>query len=364
MDKAVYKELLEVMKSRGGAYSGADIPEFYAMVEEMFTPEEARVNNAMPKTPFTAEQLAETMGMDKKACEEILEGMAYRGLCRATNKADGTTFMRAPFMPGILEFIFMSGKTTEREKKLAKLIHAYEKACDALASGKAATPGFPTARVITVDRAINTKDTVHTFDQVQHYIDANDYIAVGTCYCRHTALLRGEDLHDMPTDVCMQFGDSAQFTVERLGGRKISKAEATDILKQSEEAGLIHMSQNTADGAGFICNCDRWHCGVVARAIQSSKPALIMNSGFIPQVDPEACTACETCIDRCPSTALAMGADDVPEVNVDRCFGCAACATGCPSEAISMVHRPDFAEPPKDAMALRGAIKAAYAARK
>ncbi|MBU4318438.1 MAG: 4Fe-4S binding protein [Proteobacteria bacterium] len=357
MDKAVYKELLEVMKSRGGAYSGADIPEFYAMVEEMFTPAEARVNNAMPKGPFTSVQMAEIMGMNQKECEEILEGMANRGLCRATNKEDSAYYVRAPFMPGILEFIFMSGKATDREKKLAKLIHAYEKACDATAPVNNVTR-YPTARVITVDRSINAKDTVHTFDQVQHYIGANDYIAVGTCYCRHTALLRGEDIHGMPANVCMQFGDSAQFAVERLGARKITREEAMEVLKQSEEAGLIHMSQNTADGVGFICNCDRWHCGVVSQALKSSKPALTMNSGFVPSFDPDECVACETCIERCPSEALAMGSDDVPEVNNDGCFGCAACATGCSSDAISMVHRPDFIAPPKDAMALREAMKA------
>jgi Pyruvate/2-oxoacid:ferredoxin oxidoreductase delta subunit len=359
MDQAVYKELLEVMKSRGGAYSGADIPEFYAMVEVMFTPAEAKVNNAMPKGPFTAVQMAQIMGMSEKEVGDILEDMANKGLCRATNKEDATYYVRAPFMPGILEFIFMSGKTTEREKKLAKLIHAYEKACDAMASGKTVAANFPTARVITVDRAIDSKDTVHTYDQVQNYINANDYIAVGTCYCRHTAALRGEDIHGMPANVCMQFGDSAQFSVERLGARKITREEAMEVLKQSEEAGLIHMSQNTADNVGFICNCDRWHCGVVSKAIKSSKPALTMNSGFVPRFDPETCVACETCIDRCPSAAIAMGTSEVPEVkDIDRCFGCAACATGCPSEAISMVHRPDFIEPPKDAMALREAMKA------
>ena len=357
MEKSVYTELLDVMKSRGGAYSGADIPEFYAMVEEMFTPAEARVNNAMPKGPFTAVQMAQIMGMEEKAVKEILEGMANQGLCRALNKEDATYYMRAPFMPGILENIFLSGRTTERDKKLARLIHAYEKAYDAAAPARRSA-GYPTARVITVDRAISRKDTVHTFDQVEHYIDANDYIAVGTCYCRHTAMLRGEDLHEMPTDVCMQFGDSAQYAVERLGARKISRPEALDILKRSEEAGLIHMSQNTAEGAGFICNCDRWHCGVVAQAIKTPKPALTMNSGFIPSFDPDGCVACGTCLDRCPSTALAMGSADIPEVNVDRCFGCAACATGCPSDAISMVHRPDFTAPPKDGMALREAIKA------
>jgi len=56
MSQEVYRELLEVMKKRGGAYAGMDIPEFFSMVKELFTPAEAEVNNAMPKGFFTAKE--------------------------------------------------------------------------------------------------------------------------------------------------------------------------------------------------------------------------------------------------------------------------------------------------------------------
>lgn len=49
--------MLEVLKKRAGLYAGADIPEFYAMVEELFTPEEAAGNNATPKGPVTVEHI-------------------------------------------------------------------------------------------------------------------------------------------------------------------------------------------------------------------------------------------------------------------------------------------------------------------
>jgi Pyruvate/2-oxoacid:ferredoxin oxidoreductase delta subunit len=84
---------------------------------------------------------------------------------------------------------------------------------------------------------------------------------------------------------------------------------------------------------------------------------LFFNSGFEPNFNADLCTACGTCLDRCPPEALTMGDNDVPEVNLDRCFGCAVCATGCPTEAIAMVNKPGFPEPPKDGKALREAIK-------
>ena len=250
MSKEVYKELLTIMQKRGGRYAGMDIPEFYAMVEEMFTPEEAEVNNAMPRGPFTSKDMAEGMGRDEGEVKEILESMANKGLCIAMKMNESQFYIRARFMPGILEFQFMPGKTTDRDKRLAKLIHAYKKACIA-AEGPADTT-FPVERVITVDKTVDAENTVHTYDQVQTYIDKYDPIAVTTCFCRHAAILRGEDIHGMPNEVCMQFGAGAQFAIERLGGRKLTKEEARDVLNKAEEAGLIHMSQNMTEDIGFI----------------------------------------------------------------------------------------------------------------
>lgn len=355
MSQEVYRQLLEVMKKRGGEYSGLDLPEFFAMVEEMFTPQEAEVNNALPRGPVTAKDLAGQMGRDEREIEAILETMANKGLCMAL-KVDQTNYYQgARFMPGILEFQFMPGKTTERDKKIARLIHAYEKAYDQKTDRVKGT--FPTSRVITVDALVKAGNQVHTYDQVQSIIDKSDPIAVTTCFCRHAAVLREEDTHGMPNDTCMQFGPSAQFSIERLGGRKVTKQEAMEVLKRSEEAGLIHMSQNTTEDIGFICNCDRWHCFTVKNVLAKPKPGLYFNSGFEPRFDADLCTACGTCVDRCPPEALTMGNDDIPAVNLDRCFGCAVCATGCPTEAIAMANKPGFLAPPKDGKALKEALK-------
>ncbi|MCP4666950.1 MAG: hypothetical protein GY849_11340 [Deltaproteobacteria bacterium] len=356
MSKEVYRQLLDVMKKRGGGYSGMDIPEFYDLVEELFTPEEAEVNNAMQKGPFTVKDMAKQMGRDEAEIEEILEAMANKGICMAVNMDGSQFYQSARFMPGILEFQFMPGKTTDRDKKIARLIHAYKKACDEKTDLTA--KAFPTTRVITVDSTVEPGNQVHTYDQVQTFIDTSDPIAITACFCRHAAVLRNEDTHGMPNDVCMQFGLGAQFAIERLGARKVTKKEAGEVLDRAEEAGLIHMSQNMAENIGFICNCDRWHCVAVKNALAKPEPGLFFNSGFEPRFDSELCAACETCVDRCPPEALTLGEDDVPEVDLDRCFGCAVCATGCPSEAIVMVNKPGFSEPPKDGKALVEAIKA------
>lgn len=359
MKADVYKQLFEVMKSRRGPYTGIEIPEFYNLVQELFTPEEAEVNNAMSRKPSLAKDVAAELGKPESDIIPTLERMADRGLCKTFLK-DGVRYYQGEiFVPGIFEYQFMSGKTTERDKKIARLIHDYKNAFEA-ARGEAKMT-FPTSRVITVDKTIDAGNTVHTYDQVATYIDKNDTIGVGACYCRHEAWLLDEDTHGMPMEVCMWFGNMAAYAIERLGARQMTKAEARSVLDKAEEAGLVHMSRNTTENVDFICNCDRWHCGVISGVLKQSKPALFFNSGFQPRFDSELCTACETCIERCPPEALVMGDDEVPQVNLDRCFGCAVCATGCPSEAIVMDAKPDFPVPPKDPKELIAALKASFA---
>jgi len=356
MTQPVYKALYEVMKARRGAYAGMDIPEFYNLVEELFTPLEAEVNNAMTRQPATAGEIAGQMAKPEDEVRNTLETMADKGLCK-TYVRDGIRYYEGePFMPGIFEYQFFAGSSTPKHKKTAELIHNYKRAFQA-AKGKTKM-SFPLSRVIIVDRTIDAGNTVHTYDQVSTYIVKYDSIAVGTCYCRHAAKLRDEDVHGMPMDVCMYFGKMADYAIERLGAKQMEPEAAKEVLDKSEEAGLIHMSRNTTEDIEYICNCDRWHCEAVRGVLAQPKPALFFNSGFEPRFDSELCVACETCIDRCPPEALVLGDKDIPEVNLDRCFGCAVCATGCPSDAISMVSKPDFPAPPRDPRELTTAVKA------
>jgi predicted transcriptional regulator len=255
MGQQVYKELYEVMKSRRGPYTGVEIPEFYDMVEELFAPQEAEVNNVMSRKPATAGDIAGEMNRDENEIKAILETMADKGLCRTFLKEDVRLYQGEPFMPGIFEYQFMSGKTTDRDKKIARLTQAYKKAFNAVKGDAKMT--FPITRVITVDRTIEAGNTVHTYDQVSSYIDKNDMIGVGTCYCRHAAKLVDEDTHDMPMEVCMWFGNMAEYAVDRLGARKMTTAEAKKVLDMAEEAGLVHMSRNTTENVGFIYNYNR-----------------------------------------------------------------------------------------------------------
>jgi Pyruvate/2-oxoacid:ferredoxin oxidoreductase delta subunit len=356
MSEKVYHDLCEVLAKRRGRYPGKDITEFYALVEELFTPEEAAVFNAIPKGFHPAEVIAKAMGQNVNEVGPILEAMADKGLCTAGSMG-GVTFFSAPvFVPGIFEYQFMRGSKTEKDKKLARLIHAYKSALDAEQGPPKET--YPTSRVIPVDKKIQAENTIHTYQQVASYIEKYQPLAVATCFCRHEAkLLDEKDDCGKPDDVCMTFGMGAQFIIDRKIGRQISKEEAREILNKTEEAGLVHATINRQE-IDFLCNCCGCHCMMLKTALAQPKPGLAMNSGFKPRHDSDLCTSCGTCVDRCPTGALAMGSEDRPELDLDRCIGCGVCATGCDFEAISLVQRAGIMPPPVDQKALREAIKA------
>ena len=354
---SIYKDMLGIMQSRRGPYSGLDIPEFYAVVEELFTPEEAAVNNILIKKPETLRMISERCGRPMEELYPVIESMANKGLVVTFMENGERVYYGLPFMPGIFEYTFISGDESEHSRKLARLIKDYKVAY--VKNKGLEKVVFPLTRVIPVNRTIDAGNRIHTYDQVATYIQKYDSIAVGSCYCRHAAKLRGEDIHGVPTEVCLWFGTSADYMMERVGGRKLSKDEAMTILDDCEEAGLVHMSRNTSEDIEFLCNCDRWHCEVVTNILKQPKPGWAFNSGFEPKFNADKCVACGTCLDRCPSGALSLG-DDVPVVNMDRCFGCAVCATGCSEKAITMAAKTGYPEPPRDMNELISSLKEAY----
>ncbi|MFH1090686.1 MAG: 4Fe-4S binding protein [Pseudomonadota bacterium] len=353
----VYRNLCQIMDQRGGWYPGTDIPEFYDLMEELFTPEEAALAVAMPGGLADASTLAGQVGLAPEKVAGLLEGMADKGLVTALKTDGAYRYALLPLVPGIFELQLMRGTRTDRDRRVAHLIHKYEKAVEQTRGFPRIT--FPQTRTIPVDRMIKAGTTIHTYDQVKSYIEKYEPLSVSTCYCRHQAeLIDPNDVCGKPNDVCMQFGPGAQFTIERGLARQISRQEAMEILQRTEEAGLVHTSLNRQD-IDFLCNCCTCHCMIIKMALAQPKPALALTSGYKPVFDPDVCTACETCIDRCPADALRLGPEDLPLVDLERCFGCGVCATGCPSEAILMEAKPDAPVPPPDRKALSQALKAA-----
>jgi len=66
----------------------------------------------------------------------------------------------------------------------------------------------------------------------------------------------------------------------------------------------------------------------------------VAKSDFYATVDPEVCTGCETCVERCQFGAPSI-TDDISHVDQKRCVGCGQCVMICPSGAMTLVRKPE-----------------------
>ena len=103
-----------------------------------------------------------------------------------------------------------------------------------------------------------------------------------------------------PTEVCLKFDELADFVIERGLAREPTREEALEVIRKSEEAGLVHF-----------------------RETESGE-----------------CSGCGECAAICPVEAVRME-DGVPVIDPNWCIGCGVCATVCPTEAVVLKGRED-----------------------
>jgi ferredoxin len=342
MTGEVYDRLAQALNTRSMAYPSIPCDEFYALAAELFTPEQAEIASDMPVDPVSAEKLAANMkNFDVARLRTQLNEMADRGLVRVKEEAGERLYELMPLVPGIIELQFMHGRTDERTQRLAQLFKSYGKAVKNTPppTPTPATIEKPKTRTIVIKQEIHGKTTVLPYDEVMKLIDKSEYIAAGTCVCRHQG-----DLLDRPCDkpkdnLCMIFGPSAQFAQSYGFVNLISKEEARQRIDEAEKAGLVHNYANSKDRyIDLLCNCCSCHCFLLRAAKRSPLPSQFVIANWVISIDDDACVGCGACIDRCWMEALKMDGDLVMR-DFNRCIGCGICRYVCPSDAMKLAVR-------------------------
>ena len=355
MTAPVYEQLTEALRARGGGLPALKCREFYALLEEIFTPDEAEIAAKMPVSPIPAATFAWEIAGEPQDVEKLLEAMADKGLVMTLERGGVRHYSLMSLFPGIIETQVMKGEVNDYTKKYAHLFQEYSRVMFGLKEEIApALSTFPSARVITVEQEISAGVEIYPYDKVSEYIANSDYIGLTTCACRNLGELVGHPC-DKPKDVCMFFGPLAKYIAERGFGRSISREEALSVLDRAEKAGLVHCTSNTAEHIEFICNCCVCHCGILRSIKKADRPSMGATSGFITVVDEEKCMGCGDCIDRCPMEALSIEGDIVVR-DSSRCIGCGLCISVCPTSALRMEPREERPIPARDSNELNIAM--------
>jgi len=168
---------------------------------------------------------------------------------------------------------------------------------------------------------------------------------VAQCICRKEQGLLGKEC-TRPQETCLGFGDFAQFYIDNKWARAISKEEALRVLDLAEESALV-LSPSNSQQLAAICCCCPCCCPILKYAKLMPRPADVVRSYYQAKIDPELCSACGQCTERCQMAAIREGKDS-SEVIDEKCIGCGLCVSACPTEAIAMVAKSGMEAPPKE----------------
>ena len=190
-----------------------------------------------------------------------------------------------------------------------------------------------------MNRASRKRHRIATYDEIQKIIETTTgKIGVAECICR-----KGKDLIGEPCrktnrrSVCLGFKDYFD-TYNREGWiREITREEALDILRKSEEEGLVLQATNEQEPQA-VCACCGCCCGILATLRNIPNRADFVAGNYFAQVDSEICVGCGICVDRCHMEAIRLD-EKKAEIDLMRCIGCGVCVPSCKPGAISMVRK-------------------------
>jgi electron transport complex protein RnfB len=337
MTDEIYRKLQEHLDGLPVGFPKTESGIEIDILKKIFEPEEAEMAVLLSIMPETVNDFCQRTGLAAEKAEEMLARMASKGQIFRIRRGEKNYYSASIFVPGIWEY-----QLNNLDRELAEL---FEKFYDEAIGKTLAHIKTPLFRVIPVGENISPEMRVMPYNQVEELIRSQRTIAVAECICRRERRLVGEGCEHLD-EVCLAFSHVARYYVENGLARFISTEEAIDVLDRAEKDGLVHSPVNTQRIMG-LCNCCGCCCGLLRGITQLGLPASrIVRSDFFCVCDPEVCSGCGDCLDRCQVNAIAIE-DDIARINREGCIGCGLCVSTCPTGALELVQKsPDETETP------------------
>jgi Pyruvate/2-oxoacid:ferredoxin oxidoreductase delta subunit len=312
------------LANRIGLGQSERIPQLFQIIAD---PAEAELLLALPGD---AQQLAQKLGRAEDDIAAMLKTLFIKGIVFPSGKTVPPAYRMSR---DLIQFHDASILWPEAPREFLDLWQEFmETEWPDVARMLNKVMARPFTRVIPVGISVEAKHNVLAFEDVKEIVDKAKTISVTKCTCRLTA-----HKCDKKLEACLQINKGAEYNIARGTGRKITAEEALDIVRQAEEDGLIHVVMNKQSVDAFICNCCPCCCQTMPILIKHNI-SVIEPSRFSAKVDPELCSACGTCLDRCYFSAISQEGEAAAQIDQQKCMGCGLCQVTCPTEAISMVE--------------------------
>lgn len=333
MSSDVYERLAETLDKIPNGYPAVESGAHLRILEWIFTPEEADLASKMKLKGETVEQLAERLEIPLEGLKERLDVMHEKGQINKvySRSRDAHLYFLMPFIVGIYE-----EQLDRMDEEFARHVEAYyqEGVFD-----KVTTASPAIFRVIPIEKKIETELEIYPYQQAYQMIENAKSWGVRECICRKQQGLLGNSCK-YPSRVCLPFSHRENAFDDDPLTQSITKEESLKLLKDAEDAGLVHNTSNVREGHNYICNCCTCCCAVLRGVKDLANPGSFVKADFIVQIDEELCTGCGTCVERCQFDALSVP-EDISILTPERCIGCGVCTITCPEGALTLVERPE-----------------------
>ena len=301
------------------------------ILRHLFTADDADMFLSMSHSLTSATDIASNMSRPETKVAAQLEDMTARGLLFRVKKGDTARYATIPFVHGLFEF-----QVKELDPDLARMVETYfDEAFDRTMMENAEF----FLRTIPVNKSINVSHQIASYDDAVEILKTKSQIVVTDCICRKRRDIFQEGC-GKTMEACFMFGSMGQYYLDKNMGRAITLEEATAILDQCRDDGLVTQPATSQNPSG-MCNCCGDCCGVLKALNKHPQPASIVFSNHLAAIDSEECTGCESCLERCQMDALAMSDAEAAQVDPERCIGCGLCVTTCPVAAIHLQPKPE-----------------------
>jgi electron transport complex protein RnfB len=339
MATEVYHRLARHLDKLPGGFPPTEDGVELRILRRLFTPEEAELALHLTLLEEEPRVIARRAKIPVAEAARRLEEMALKGLIYRSQRQDGSArYMVSQYVIGIWEF-----QVNNLSPELIRDMETYLPTLFNLDAWRA----VPQLRTIPVGESISPQIEVLPYEWAEALVRAQERILVAPCICRRERRMVGEGC-DKPEETCLVFGIAADYYLHNGLGRTIDQEEALSILKQADEAGLVLQPGNAKEVLNICCCCGCC-CGILRGIKHLPQPASLVSSPFVAVADPDVCTGCGLCLDRCQMEALAL-VDGRVALDLDRCIGCGLCVTTCPSGALRLTRKPEADQPavPRD----------------
>jgi electron transport complex protein RnfB len=326
MTEDIFRQLQERLDQYSVGFPATNSGIELKILKKLFTEKDAELFLALSPRLEPPDSVAHRLDKPVETVAARLEEMSRRGLLFRLEKEGTPRYGAIPFVHGLFEF-----QVKNLDSELAKMVEQY--ASEGFDEAMVKSEGY-FLRTIPVGRSVEVEQHIASYDDAVEILRTKDKIVVTDCICRKRKELVDHSC-GKTLEACFMFGSMGQYYLDRDMGRQVDADEAIAIVTQCQEAGLVTQPATSQNPSG-MCNCCGDCCGVLGALNKFPKPAERVFSNHYAAVDSEACTGCETCVDRCQMNALHMSDDELAVVNLDRCIGCGLCVITCPSEALEL----------------------------